>query len=68
MRSPRSTLTGKEKDVSFDDPRQALQKVKAVRVDGRWIPALRRKKITEIADAVSFDPWAISLPVHQPKS
>lgn len=61
-------LNGKEKDVSFEDLRQALQKVKAVRVDGRWIPAVRRKKIAEIADAVSFNPWTISLPVHQPKN
>ena len=57
-------LNGKEKDVSFEDLRQALQKVKAVRVEGRWIPAVRRKKIAEIA----FDPWIISLPVHQPKN
>ena len=61
-------INGKEKEVSFEDLRQALQKVKAVRVEGRWIPAVRRKKIAEIADAVSFDPWTISLPVHQPKN
>lgn len=61
-------INGKEKNVSFEDLRQALQKVKAVRVDGKWILAVRRKKIAEIADAVSFDPWTISLSVHQPKN
>ena len=61
-------LNGKEKDVSFEDLRQELQKVKAVKLDERWIGAVRRKKIAEIADAVSFDPWNISLPVLQHKN
>ncbi len=61
-------LNGKEKNVSFEDLRQALQKVKAVKLDGKWIPSVRRKKIAEIADAVSFNPWIISLPIQQPKN
>ena len=60
-------LNGKEKNVSFEDLRQALQKVKAVKLDGKWIPSVRRKKIAEIVDAVSFNPWIISLPIQQPK-
>lgn len=61
-------LNGRQKDVSFEDLREALQKVKAVKLNGKWIPSVRRKKIAEIAAAVSFDPWSISLPVQQPKN
>ena len=61
-------LSARDRDVSFEDLREALQKVKAVKINGKWIPAVKRKKIDEIASAVSFDPWTISLPIQQPKN
>ena len=61
-------LSARDRDVSFEDLREALQKVKAVKINGKWIPAVKRKNIDEIASAVSFDPWTISLPIQQPKN
>ena len=60
-------LNGEDRNVSFEDLREAFQKVKAVKINGQWVAAVRRKKIDEIASAVSFNPWTISLPIQQPK-
>ena len=61
-------LNAEDRNVSFEDLREALQKVKAVKISGKWVAAVRRKKIDEIASAVSFNPWTISLPIQQPKN
>ena len=61
-------LNAEDRNVSFEDLREALQKVKAVKISGKWVAAVRRKKIDESASAVSFNPWTISLPIQQPKN
>jgi transposase len=58
-------LHGKEKDISFEDLRQLLTKVRANKFAGEWHPCKKTQKVISLCESLDINISEISVPYRK---